>query len=92
MKQATPITSIEPGNAAAGECALILDTLADVALLSPEDICQLMRNSQSWLFAAVRKGEFPQPVIRQHRCTRWRASTVREHLMKVFEVAKEGTK
>jgi predicted DNA-binding transcriptional regulator AlpA len=61
--------------------------LADVALLTADDVSTLVRKSHSWLFDAVRRGVFPAPVIREPRCTRWRASTVRAHLLELFERA-----
>lgn len=62
-----------------------IEALSDVALLTPDDVCQLIRKSQSWLFAAVKSGEFPAPVLREPRSTRWRASTVRTHLLAMIE-------
>lgn len=55
--------------------------LADVALLDIRDVCAAMRMSASWVHDEVRAGRFPAPVIRESRCTRWRAADVRQHLI-----------
>lgn len=78
MDTVNPIAKQEPNLSSA---------LADVALLTADDVSKLMRKSHSWLFDAVRRGAFPAPVMREPRCTRWRASTVRAHLLELFKRA-----
>lgn len=56
------------------------DAHADVALGDINDVCALIRMSPSWVHNSVSQGEFPSPVIRKPRCTRWRISDVREYI------------
>lgn len=65
----------------------VASDLTDVALMTADDVCRVVRKSQSWLFDAVKRGAFPAPALREPRCTRWRASTVRAHLLARFEQA-----
>ena len=58
----------------------IAEQQADVALLDMRDLMSITRMGRSYLYAAVREGTFPAPVLRKPRCTRWRLSDVREHL------------
>lgn len=55
--------------------------LADVALLDINDVCTAVRMSKSWVHEQVRAGRFPQPAVKRPRCTRWRLSDVRAHLV-----------
>jgi predicted DNA-binding transcriptional regulator AlpA len=50
--------------------------LADVALIDARICASAGRMSVSWWHEKVAAGEAPQPVVRSHRCTRWRASDV----------------
>lgn len=52
----------------------------DVALADINDVKALTRMGRSWIHDAVRKGEFPAPVIREPRFTRWRLADVRAWL------------
>lgn len=54
---------------------------ADVALCDIQDCMALSRFGESWIHEAVKDGRFPQPVIREHRCTRWRLAEVRAWLV-----------
>ena len=54
---------------------------ADVALADIGDIRSLIRASSSSIHEAVRVGEFPAPVIRKPRFTRWRLADVRAWLI-----------
>lgn len=54
---------------------------ADVALADIADLIALTRMGRSWLHAAVRRGDFPAPAIREPRCTRWRLADVRAWLI-----------
>ena len=60
-------------------CSLPAD-IADVALADINDLRALTRMSASWIYDAVRKGEFPAPAIRESRCTRWRLADVLSYL------------
>lgn len=51
--------------------------LADVALIDAATAAQVGGMSPSWWAEEVRSGRAPQPVIRGHRCTRWRLADVR---------------
>lgn len=55
---------------------------ADVALCDVRDIMAMTRMGKSFLYAAVRDGTFPAPVIKRPRCTRWRLADVRNYLLK----------
>ncbi len=57
------------------------DAHADVALADINDLRALIRMSASWIHEEVRHGRFPEPVIREPRCTRWRISDVRAWLI-----------
>lgn len=50
------------------------------ALLTPEDLAELLGKSRSAIYHMLRRDEdsFPQPVMRQNRCIRWRAGDVRD--------------
>ena len=61
-------------------CSMPAD-IADVALADINDLRALTRMSASWIYDAVRKGEFPAPAIRESRCTRWRLADVRSYLV-----------
>jgi predicted DNA-binding transcriptional regulator AlpA len=50
----------------------------ELALMDVKDVCACLRLSKSWIFGAVRQGRFPEPVIRQSRCTRWLRSDVQD--------------
>lgn len=68
-----------------------LDGQEDVALIDAAGVCAMVAMSKSWLYAQVAAGEFPAPVIREPRCSRWRLADVRAHLMAVFEKAKSSS-
>lgn len=53
--------------------------LAEVALISAETAAAVGSMSESWWLDEVRVGRAPQPVIREHRCTRWRLADVRDY-------------
>lgn len=55
---------------------------ADVALCDMRDIMEMTRMGKSYLYAAVKDGTFPAPVIKRPRCTRWRLVDVRNYLLK----------
>lgn len=48
----------------------------DVSLLRAADICSRLKISRSYWLAKVAAGEAPDPVIKAHRFTRWRAADV----------------
>jgi predicted DNA-binding transcriptional regulator AlpA len=56
--------------------------LAAVAFLDIRDVCAAVRMSASWVHDEVRAQRFPQPVIRQSRCTRWKSADVRDWLIR----------
>ena len=58
----------------------LVDEHADVALVDIRDIKVLTRMSSSWIHEAVRTGDFPAPVIRRPKCTRWTIASVRAWL------------
>lgn len=51
------------------------------ALIDIGGVQLLVCMSSSWVHQAVREGEFPAPVIRESRCTRWRIGDVRAWLI-----------
>jgi hypothetical protein len=51
--------------------------LADVALIDAVTAAGVGGMSASWWLDEVRAGRAPKPVIREHRCTRWRLADVR---------------
>ena len=59
----------------------------DVALVDVRDIKALVRVGDSWIHNAVATGNFPAPVIRSPRFTRWRLSDVKEYLRALAQVA-----
>jgi predicted DNA-binding transcriptional regulator AlpA len=61
----------------------ISDQQADVALCDVRDIMAMTRMGKSYLFAAVRDGTFPAPVIRRPRCTRWSLAQIRAYLTQI---------
>lgn len=63
------------------------DAHADVALGDIHDVCALMRVSPSWVHDKVGRGEFPAPVLRAPRCTRWQIAHVREYIQKIIDKA-----
>ena len=63
------------------------DAHSDVALGDIHDVCALIRMSPSWVHDQVSRGEFPAPVIRAPRCTRWQIAHVREYIFKIIEKA-----
>lgn len=54
--------------------------MADVALADINDLRALTRMSASWIYDAVRNGEFPAPAIRESRCTRWLFADIHAYL------------
>lgn len=52
--------------------------LADVQLLNVKQCCAPGQVGATWWRSRVAAGEAPQPVVQTPRCTRWRASEVRE--------------
>jgi len=52
--------------------------LAEVQLLPIESCCAVGGVGLSWWRAAVAAGHAPRPAVQLPRCTRWRASEVRE--------------
>lgn len=52
------------------------------ALMTPEEIAELLGKTRSAIYHMLRRDEdsFPQPVMRQNRCIRWRAGDVRDWL------------
>jgi prophage regulatory protein len=80
--QAPPtVSGIEKGHPRQRAPSLpLIDEHADVALVDIRDIKVLTRMSDSWIYEAVRTGDFPAPVIRRPRCTRWTLASVRSWL------------
>lgn len=64
----------EPANPP-GQLVISDETWIDVAA-----ILALTCMSSSWIYDAVKAGKFPHPVIRGHRCTRWRLGDVRAYM------------
>ena len=59
--------------------------LAEVALVDGHISAAAGGVSASWWRDAVRAGRAPAPVIRRHRCTRWRLADVRDFWAKMAE-------
>lgn len=55
--------------------------IAEVALLDINDVCAAVRMSKSWWHEEVRRGAAPQPLRFGPRCSRWRASAIRQYLV-----------
>jgi len=55
--------------------------LSDVALIDGRTFAAAAGICLSELHDRVRNGIAPQPVIRQHRCTRWRMVDARQYLI-----------
>lgn len=68
----------------------ILDSQADVALCDMKSIRALVCMSESQIYEEIRAGDFPQPVIRQPRFTRWLVSDVRQYLVDRINAAKNS--
>ena len=51
--------------------------LEDVALVDAKMFAAAGSVSVGWVYAEVREGRAPQPVMRSPRCTRWRLIDVR---------------
>lgn len=49
----------------------------DIALVEMRDLRAITRMGSSWIHERVKAGDFPAPVIKGPRCTRWRLSDVR---------------
>lgn len=54
---------------------------ADVALCDMRDIQAMLRMGKSWVYAEIKAGRFPAPVIQSHRCTRFRLADIRKYLI-----------
>lgn len=65
----------------------LLEAHADVAMVTIGDIVAMTRMGRSWLYAEIRNGRFPAPVVREPRCTRWKISHIREWLVQRAEKA-----
>lgn len=50
------------------------------ALLTPDEFGELIGKSRNAVYHMLRREQeaFPQPVLRQNRCIRWRAGDVRD--------------
>jgi len=68
--QLTNQTDFQPQTLPAG--------LADVALIDATKCAAVGDMSVAWWHEEVRAGRAPQPVIRGHRCTRWKLAHVLE--------------
>lgn len=55
--------------------------LVEHALLDITVVRAAVCMSVSWIHDEVRHGRFPAPVVRQPRCTRWRASDIKAYLI-----------
>ena len=86
LLQVHPIPKPEPKERATRRPPMP-DAHSDVALADIHDVCALVRMSPSWVHDRVAKGEFPAPVIREPRCTRWQIAHVREHIQKIVNKA-----
>lgn len=62
-----------------------LRELPPESLVSPADVCRIAGIGRTTLFYLVREEKIPQPIIRQHRCVRWRLGDVRDWLDAVAE-------
>ena len=47
-----------------------------IRLESIEQVMERITRRRSWIYSAVRRGDFPQPVRLSTRCTRWDSSEV----------------
>lgn len=63
--------------------------LADVSLVSVQQIAAAASMSVSLVLDLVRKGQAPQPAIRSIRFTRWRAADIRAWLAEWAERGSE---
>lgn len=65
--------------------------VAAVCLLDISDVCAAVRMSASWVHDEVRARRFPQPLRYGPRCTRWRASDIRQYLIERAAQPQEET-
>lgn len=70
--------------------ATLLESQVDVALCDIKAIRTLACMSESQVYEEIRAGDFPQPVIRQPRFTRWLVSDVRQYLVDRINTAKNS--
>ena len=70
-----------PGKRQRAERIPVPAALADVALIDGKTFASAAGICLSELHDRVRSGDAPQPVIRQHRCTRWRMVDARQYLI-----------
>lgn len=52
--------------------------LAEVQLVDARVSAATGGMKETWWYAEVKAGRAPQPVVRRHRCTRWRLQDVRD--------------
>ena len=64
--------------------------LESVALVSVNTFAAAGEVSVGWVYAEVRAGRAPQPVIRAPRCTRWLLSDVAEFWRRRAEASAEN--
>jgi len=57
-------------------CPTLHPDLAQVALVDARTAAAAGGMGTSWWAALVQSGDAPQPVVKSHRCTRWRTSDV----------------
>lgn len=52
------------------------------SLLRIEQVMERIQRGRSWIWAAVRRGEFPAPRRLSPRCTRWDSASVDQWIEK----------
>lgn len=57
-----------------------LRPLEDLTLLSARQVSEMLGVSESWTWAQLQQGAFPQPVRLGRRCTRWRLADIRAYV------------
>lgn len=62
------------------QAAKVPDALNELNRIDVRRVAATIGLSESWIWEAVRRGQFPQPTRIGKRCTRWTVGPVREWL------------
>ncbi|MDH4447233.1 MAG: AlpA family phage regulatory protein [Acidovorax sp.] len=58
------------------------------SLLRIEQVMERVQRGRSWIWMAVQKGDFPEPVRLSARCTRWDSTLVDDWIEQQIAAAK----
>lgn len=59
-------------------------------MLSVQQVAARMNMSASWVWAALKSGEFPEPRRLSTRCTRWDSAAIDRYIEEQFAGADRG--